>query len=87
LSRVGRYQYNCLYLLWKRESGWRTYAQNKSSGAYGIPQALPGNKMASVASDWRTNPITQVRWGLRYIRGRYGTPCNAWRAFLNKGWY
>jgi hypothetical protein len=87
LSRVGREQYNCLYLLWQRESGWRTHALNKSSGAYGIPQALPGKKMASAGADWRDNPITQVRWGLGYIKARYGNSCNAWRHFRNRGWY
>ena len=87
LNRVGRAQYNCLYLLWQHESGWRTHAYNRSSGAYGIPQALPGRKMASAGSDWRDNPITQVKWGLGYIRGRYGNSCNAWQHARNTGWY
>lgn len=80
-------QFACLYQLWKRESGWRVNAENKSSGAYGIPQALPGSKMASAGADWRTNPATQITWGLNYIANRYGTPCGAWGSFQAKGWY
>lgn len=80
-------QFTCLNLLWTRESGWRYNAYNRSSGAYGIPQALPGSKMGTIASDWRTNPVTQVRWGLRYIAGRYGSPCAAWRHSQVYGWY
>ncbi|HRN28232.1 MAG TPA: lytic transglycosylase domain-containing protein [Terrimesophilobacter sp.] len=83
----GEAEYDCLVALWTRESGWNHLAENKSSGAYGIPQALPGSKMATVADDWRTNPHTQIVWGLSYIEGRYGTPCGAWAAFLSKGWY
>ena len=79
-------QFNCLVSLWNRESGWRTNAANPS-GAYGIPQALPGSKMASAGADWQTNPATQITWGLGYISGRYGTPCGAWGAFQSKGWY
>lgn len=86
-SRVGDTQYSCLYQLWMRESGWRWNATNKSSGAYGIPQALPGNKMKSAGDDWRTNPITQVKWGIRYVNGRYGSACGAWRHFQQVGWY
>ena len=71
-------EYQCLVLLWNRESQWNPYAENSSSGAYGIPQALPGSKMASAGADWRTNPITQINWGIGYIKGRYGTPCSAW---------
>ena len=70
-------QWVCLNELWSEESGFNTYAQNSSSGAYGIPQSLPGNKMASAGSDWQTNPATQITWGLDYITGRYGTPCGA----------
>lgn len=77
----------CLYNLWTRESGWRTNAGNPSSGAYGIPQSLPASKMASVGSDYLTNPATQITWGLGYIKGRYGTPCGAWSSFQAKGWY
>lgn len=80
-------QFQCLYQLWKRESGWRVNAENRYSGAYGIPQALPGSKMASAGSDWRTNPATQIKWGLGYIKNRYGTPCGAWSNFLSSGWY
>ncbi len=80
-------EYDCLVALWTRESHWNVYAENKTSGAYGIPQALPGDKMASVADDWRTNPATQITWGLGYIAGRYGTPCGAWAHSEAKGWY
>jgi uncharacterized protein YabE (DUF348 family) len=76
-------QWSCLYNLWSRESGWRTTASN-SSGAYGIPQALPGSKMGP---GWQTDASVQIQWGLGYIKGRYGTPCGAWSAFLSKGWY
>ena len=77
----------CLNLLWNRESGWNYQAYNPSSGAYGIPQALPGSKMASIASDWRTNPATQIKWGLNYISERYSTPCGAWGHSEATGWY
>jgi len=80
-------QFGCLVNLWNHESGWRVNAQNRSSGAYGIPQSLPGSKMSSAGSDWRTNPATQIKWGLGYIKGRYGTPCGAWGHFQSKGWY
>jgi len=69
-------QFSCLERLWTRESDWRVSAHN-SSGAYGIPQALPGSKMAMMGADWRTNPVTQIRWGLYYIAASYGTPCAA----------
>lgn len=84
---MGDDQYSCLVALWNRESGWNVYAHNPSSGAYGIPQALPGTKMATVGADWKTNPRTQIVWGLGYIAARYGTPCGAWASFQNKGWY
>jgi hypothetical protein len=71
-------QFNCLDQLWTKESGWDPRNQNGGSGAYGIPQSLPGRKMASFGSDWRTNPMTQIRWGLSYIADRYSTPCGAW---------
>jgi hypothetical protein len=80
-------QYQCLVLLWNRESGWNYKAENASSGAYGIPQSLPGSKMGSVAADWRTNPQTQIRWGVNYIHSRYGTPCSAWAHSESVGWY
>lgn len=73
----GRDQYSCLVKLWNRESNWRINAYNASSGAYGIPQALPGNKMATAGPDWLTNPETQINWGLNYIKIRYGSPCSA----------
>lgn len=82
----GEDQFACLVQLWNRESGWNTHAAN-SSGAYGIPQALPGSKMAQFGSDWRDNPTTQINWGLSYIQGRYGNPCTAWSHFLSKNWY
>jgi uncharacterized protein YabE (DUF348 family) len=80
-------QWTCLEALWTRESGWNHLAQNPSSGAYGIPQALPGSKMSTAGSDWATNPATQIEWGLDYIAGRYGTPCGAWGHSQSVGWY
>jgi hypothetical protein len=71
-------QFTCLDKLWTRESGWNPHNLNGGSGAYGIPQSLPASKMATFGSDWRDNPLTQIKWGLWYIAGRYGTPCNAW---------
>ncbi|MFM5903558.1 MAG: lytic transglycosylase domain-containing protein [Microbacteriaceae bacterium] len=82
-----RDQYSCLVKLWDRESNWRHTATNRSSGAYGIPQALPGIKMASAGADWMTNPETQIRWGLGYIEGRYGSPCGALAHSDKLGWY
>ena len=83
----GEDQFSCLVALWNKESGWRVNANNPSSGAYGIPQALPGSKMGSAGSDWATNPATQITWGLGYISGRYGTPCGAWSHSQAKNWY
>lgn len=80
-------QWNALYALWQRESGWRWNALNPTSGAYGIPQSLPASKMASAGPDWRTNPATQIRWGLGYIAGRYGSPLAAWGHENRFGWY
>ena len=80
-------QFKCLDQLWERESNWRHTARNKSSGAYGIPQALPGSRMASIAGDWQTNPVTQIKWGAEYIEGRYGTPCAALDKAIARGWY
>lgn len=80
-------QFGCLYALWAKESGWNHFAMNKSSGAYGIPQSLPGEKMASAGADWATNPATQITWGLGYIEARYGTPCAAWGHSQQKNWY
>ena len=80
-------QFACLDKLWTRESGWKTTIANSSSGAYGIPQALPGSKMASAGSDWKTNPTTQITWGLSYIKSTYGSPCGAWAHSQATGWY
>lgn len=81
------YDFNCLVKLWNRESGWRVNACNRSSGAYGIPQALPASKMASAGPEYRTNYMTQINWGLSYISGRYGSPSSAWNHSQAKGWY
>lgn len=83
----GAGQYECLVLLWTRESSWRADAYNASSGAYGIPQSLPGSKMASAGADWRTNAATQIEWGLSYISDRYGAPCGAWAHSEQYNWY
>jgi len=80
-------QWSCLYSLWERESTWNVYAENAASGAYGIPQALPGDKMASAGADWQTDAATQIKWGLGYIKDRYGTPSAAWAFWQNNGWY
>ncbi len=80
-------QMPCLDKLFTKESHWNPLAKNKSSGAYGIPQALPGTKMASFGADWETNPVTQVKWGLSYIKNRYQTPCGAWAHSQSTGWY
>jgi hypothetical protein len=79
-------QFSCLDPLWSRESGWNVTAANPD-GAYGIPQALPGSKMASAGPDWQTNAATQIRWGLGYIKGLYGSPCGAWSHEQATGWY
>ncbi|MCW2540895.1 MAG: hypothetical protein JWN95_2620 [Frankiales bacterium] len=79
-------QFSCLVSLWNKESGWRTDAANPS-GAYGIPQALPGDKMSTAGADWQTNPATQITWGLNYISGVYGTPCAAWGHSQATNWY
>jgi len=80
-------QWQYLDALWQRESGWNHLAENASSGAYGIPQSLPGSKMADVAPDWRTNPETQITWGLAYIAARYRNPQGAWEHSQRVGWY
>lgn len=79
--------FDCLVKLWNRESGWSASAHNKSSGAHGIPQSLPASKMASEGDDYYTNGYTQIRWGLKYIKNRYGTPSQAWAHSQQKGWY
>ncbi len=83
----GTDQYDCLVALWNKESGWRVNAYNASSGAYGIPQSLPGSKMASAGADWETSAATQIAWGLGYIQSRYGSPCGAWQSSVDRGWY
>ena len=79
--------YSCFNNIIIRESMWKIDATNPSSGAYGIPQALPGSKMASAGSDWRTNPATQIIWALDYMKKRYGSPCEAWSFKRGHGWY
>ena len=83
----GDEQYSCLNRLWTKESNWNYKARNKRTGAHGIPQALPADKMDVVGTDWRTNPVTQIRWGLRYIDIRYDTPCSAWSKFKRSRYY
>jgi len=78
LAQIGAMQFSCLDALWQHESDWDPSAENPASGAYGIAQALPAARVASIGKDWMSNPITQVSWGLEYIAGRYGTACNAW---------
>ena len=80
-------QFSCLDPLWAHESGWSVTAYNAGSGAYGIPQALPGSRMASAGPEWQTNAATQIRWGLEYIKGTYGSPCGAWDHEQATGWY
>lgn len=84
--KVGARQWVCLDSLWHHESGWRVAAGNPD-GSFGIPQAYPGSKMRSAGADWKTNPMTQVRWGLGYIHGRYGSACNAWAHWQRWSWY
>lgn len=83
----GESQFSCLDKLWTKESRWQVSADNPSSSAYGIPQALPGNRMAAYGKDWRTNPVVQIKWGLDYIENRHGSPCGAWAHSRSKGWY
>ncbi|MER5882464.1 transglycosylase SLT domain-containing protein [Streptomyces sp. NPDC001941] len=80
-------QFQCFSNIVSHESGWNHTASNSSSGAYGLVQALPGSKMASAGADWRTNPATQIKWGLDYMNGRYGSPCGAWSHWQANGWY
>ena len=84
---LSKASFRCIDVLWDRESRWRVHAENKSSGAYGIPQALPGRKMAKWGDDWRDNAVTQVEWGYHYIRARYGNPCVALDHSYRTGWY
>jgi hypothetical protein len=83
----GPHQFKYLNWLWSHESGWNPYAANPYSGAYGIPQAMPGYQMASAGPGWHWNARTQIRWGMRYIRGRYGSPRRAWWHETGSGWY
>jgi len=92
MSMLGDYgwssdQFSCLDSLWVSESNWNVSATNSSSGAYGIPQSLPAEKMASAGPDWRTNPATQIEWGLTYIQSSYGSPCSAWYFKQGNNWY
>jgi hypothetical protein len=80
-------EFGCLDNLWGSESGWDTHADNPSSSAYGIPQALPGSKMSSAGPNWESNPETQIRWGLGYVKARYGTACSAWSFKQGNNWY
>jgi len=80
-------QFSCLDPLWAHESGWSVSAYNAGSGAFGIPQALPGSKMSTAGPDWQTNAATQITWGLDYIKGTYGSPCGAWSHEEATGWY
>ena len=77
----------CLEPMWSKESGWNPLARNSGSGSYGIPQALPASKMSAYGSDYLTNPATQIKWGLAYIRDRYKSPCGAWSYWQGHGWY
>jgi len=80
-------EFDCVDNLWASESGWDVHADNPTSSAYGIPQALPGSKMSSAGPDWEDNPETQIRWGLGYIQSRYGSACEAWSYKQGAGWY
>ena len=80
-------QFSCLEPLWAGESGWSVTASNPSTGAYGIPQAMPASKMASAGPTWQTSAATQIRWGLGYIKSTYGSPCAAWSHEEASGWY
>ena len=83
----GADQFSCYDSIIMRESEWIVTADNPTSSAYGIPQALPGKRMASEGADWQTNPATQIKWGLKYVEERYGTPCKAWSFKRANGWY
>jgi hypothetical protein len=83
----GNDQYQCFNDIIIRESNWDIDATNPSSGAYGIPQSLPASKMSSAGDDWRTNPATQITWGIEYMKDRYGSPCSAWGFKSSHGWY
>ncbi|MFE9117949.1 lytic transglycosylase domain-containing protein [Streptomyces sp. NPDC007172] len=80
-------QFQCFSKIVTHESGWNPSATNSSSGAYGLVQALPGSKMASAGADWKSNPATQIKWGLNYMNDRYGSPCGAWNFWQQNSWY
>ncbi|MCW5249114.1 MULTISPECIES: transglycosylase SLT domain-containing protein [unclassified Streptomyces] len=80
-------EYQCFDRIVQHESSWNVTATNASSGAYGLVQALPASKMASAGSDWRTNPATQIKWGVDYMKDRYGSACDAWTFWQSHGWY
>ncbi|MFP1629218.1 lytic transglycosylase domain-containing protein [Streptomyces sp. 5K101] len=80
-------QFQCFSNIVNHESSWNYRASNPSSGAYGLVQALPGSKMSSAGADWQTNPATQIKWGLSYMDGRYGSPCGAWSFWQANNWY
>ncbi|GAA3370954.1 transglycosylase SLT domain-containing protein [Streptomyces sannanensis] len=80
-------QFQCFHNIVSRESSWNPHATNASSGAYGLVQALPASKMASAGADWKTNPKTQIKWGLNYMNSRYGSPCDAWKFWQKNNWY
>jgi hypothetical protein len=86
-NRIGATQYNCVNIVWYHESRWSWRASNPNSGAYGIPQALPGSKMAAFGSNWRTSPLTQVKWGIWYVNSRYGSACGAYAFWSQNHWY
>ena len=87
LNRIGQTQYDCINVIWTHESKWNPTAGNPVSGAYGIPQAVPGSKMAAFGSNWRTSPLTQVKWGIWYVYNRYGSACGAYEFWSAHGWY
>jgi hypothetical protein len=86
-AQIGATQYGCIYQIFQRESKWNPLLLNSKSGAYGIPQAMPGSKMAKFGSNWRYSPLTQVKWGLWYVNSRYGSACQAWAFWQAHGWY
>ena len=83
----GADEFTCVDKIWTQESNWQWNAENPTSGAYGIPQSLPASKLATAGDDWKTNPATQIKWGLKYVAERYGTPCSAWSFKAAHGWY
>ena len=85
-NRIGAKGYDCINAIWTRESNWNPRA-GSPTGAYGIPQAFPGSKMATFGSNWRTSPLTQVKWGLWYVTNKYGSACDAWEFWQANGWY